>query len=177
MKYLTIAIIGIAAIIGITVWLRKTPHAEAPVLTADQQQAASAATGATATATGSATTVSKKIITTKITTKNGMTIETLKEGTGEAITNGKTAVMQYTGMFTDGKVFDATSLRGDEPFSFVLGAGQVIKGWDQGVLGMKVGESRKLTIPGELAYGERGAGSVIPPNATLVFEVTLTAIK
>lgn len=107
---------------------------------------------------------------------NGMTIETIKEGAGEAITNGKTAVVDYVGKLTDGTVFDASARHG-QPFAFPLGAGMVIKGWDQGVLGMKVGETRILTIPPELAYGDTGAGGVIPPKATLVFEVTLREIK
>ena len=109
--------------------------------------------------------------------KGNMKIETIKEGTGQEITNGQTAIVQYTGMLTDGTVFDATSKRGGAPFSFTLGAGQVIRGWDQGVLGMKIGETRKLTIPADLGYGAGGIPGVIPPNATLVFEVTLEGIK
>ena len=105
-----------------------------------------------------------------------MKIETTKEGTGAEITNGKTAVVHYTGKLTDGKVFDSSVSRGT-PFEFPLGAGMVIKGWELGVLGMKVGEKRILTIPSELGYGERGAGGVIPPNATLIFEVELLGIK
>ena len=112
-----------------------------------------------------------------ITTKEGMKIEIIKEGAGIAITNGQTATVDYVGSLTDGKVFDASKNHGTSGFSFSLGAGQVIKGWDQGVLGMKVGEVRKLTIPGELAYGANGIPNVIPANATLVFEVTLLAIK
>jgi len=103
-------------------------------------------------------------------------IETLKEGTGQAIANGSTAVVHYTGWLTDGTKFDSSVDRG-EPFSFLLGAGQVIRGWDQGVLGMKVGEKRKLTIAPELGYGSSGAGGIIPPNATLIFEVELLEIK
>jgi FKBP-type peptidyl-prolyl cis-trans isomerase FkpA len=106
----------------------------------------------------------------------------LKPGTGEAIAAGKTAVVHYTGWLyeaaaTDhkGKQFDSS--RNGAPFRFPLGTGQVIKGWDQGVLGMKVGESRRLTIPADLAYGDKGAGGVIPPGATLVFDVDLIAIE
>jgi len=112
-----------------------------------------------------------------ITTKEGMKIEIIKEGSGVAITNGQTATVDYVGSLTDGKIFDASRNHGDSGFSFLLGAGQVIKGWDQGVLGMKVGEVRKLTIPSELAYGANGIPGTIPGGATLVFEVTLLAIK
>lgn len=112
-----------------------------------------------------------------ITTKEGMKIETLKEGTGVAIANGQTATVDYVGSLTDGKVFDASKNHGTTGFSFTIGAGQVIKGWDQGVLGMKVGEVRKLTIPSDLAYGPNGIPGVIPGGATLIFEVTLLSIK
>jgi FKBP-type peptidyl-prolyl cis-trans isomerase len=109
-------------------------------------------------------------------TKDNMTIETTHEGTGPGIVNGQTAVVEYTGKLADGSVFDASSKHG-QPFSFPLGAGMVIKGWDQGVLGMKVGETRVLTIPPELGYGAAGYPPIIPQNATLTFEVTLVAIK
>lgn len=101
--------------------------------------------------------------------------ETLTEGQGVTIANGQTAVVHYTGWLTDGTKFDSSVDRG-EPFEFVVGAGAVITGWDQGVLGMKVGEKRKLTIPSDLAYGDAGVGP-IPPKATLIFEVELLAIK
>jgi len=103
-------------------------------------------------------------------------IETLKEGAGEAIKNGDTAVVHYTGTLLDGTKFDSSVDRG-QPFSFQLGAGRVIAGWEQGVLGMKVGEKRKLTIAPELGYGASGAGGVIPPNAPLIFEVELLEIR
>ena len=102
--------------------------------------------------------------------------EVLKEGEGEAITNGQTAVVHYTGWLTDGIKFDSSIDRG-VPFEFSLGASMVISGWDQGVLGMKAGEKRKLTIPSGLAYGEQGSPGSIPPNATLIFEVELVGIK
>lgn len=102
--------------------------------------------------------------------------EILKQGNGEEAKNGDTVVVNYVGTLTDGKKFDSSIDRG-VPFSFTLGSGEVIKGWDIGVLGMKIGEKRKLTIPSELGYGENGAGSMIPPNATLIFEVDLLEIK
>jgi FKBP-type peptidyl-prolyl cis-trans isomerase len=107
----------------------------------------------------------------------------LKAGTGPAIQSGQTAVVQYTGwLYSEsapehkGTKFDSSRDR-NEPFSFPLGAGQVIPGWDQGVVGMQVGGQRRLVIPPELGYGSRGAGGVIPPNATLVFDVELVAIQ
>ncbi|MDP2860390.1 MAG: FKBP-type peptidyl-prolyl cis-trans isomerase [bacterium] len=95
----------------------------------------------------------------------------MKEGQGQEAKNGDTVFVHYTGWLLDGTKFDSSVDRGT-PFSFILGAGQVIKGWDVGVLGMKPGEKRKLTIPANLGYGEMGTpGGPIPPNATLVFEV------
>jgi FKBP-type peptidyl-prolyl cis-trans isomerase len=104
-----------------------------------------------------------------------LTIEEIVVGTGTEAVAGKSVGVHYTGWLTNGKKFDSSVDRG-EPFSFELGAGQVIKGWDQGVAGMKIGGKRKLTIPPELGYGARGAGGVIPPQATLVFEVELLSV-
>jgi len=107
-----------------------------------------------------------------VTTASGLKYEDLTEGTGAEAKAGQTVSVHYTGWLTDGQKFDSSKDRND-PFAFVLGGGMVIKGWDEGVQGMKVGGVRKLTIPPQLGYGVRGAGGVIPPNATLVFEVEL----
>lgn len=102
--------------------------------------------------------------------------EDLTVGTGTEAAAGKKVTVHYTGWLTDGKKFDS-SLDRKQPFTFALGAGQVIRGWDMGVVGMKIGGKRKLTIPSELGYGPSGAGAVIPPNATLVFEVELLKVE
>jgi len=102
-------------------------------------------------------------------------IETLKEGTGEVSKVGDTLTVDYTGTLEDGTKFDSSI--GRAPFSFTLGQNRVIQGWEQGMLGMKAGEKRRLTIPSSLGYGSRGAGGLIPPNATLIFEVDLLEIN
>ncbi len=112
----------------------------------------------------------------KVTTPSGLQYEEIIVGTGAQPTAGQTVVVHYTGTLTDGKKFDSSVDRG-QPFKFVLGRGMVIKGWDEGLSTMKVGGKRKLTIPPDLGYGARGAGGVIPPNATLVFDVELIAVQ
>jgi FKBP-type peptidyl-prolyl cis-trans isomerase len=106
---------------------------------------------------------------------SGLSHIELVEGTGPAAAAGQQVTVHYTGWLTDGTKFDSSRDRG-QPFSFRLGAGQVIRGWDEGVAGMKVGGRRKLTVPSELGYGARGAGGVIPPGATLVFTVELLGV-
>ncbi|HQY59655.1 MAG: FKBP-type peptidyl-prolyl cis-trans isomerase [Nitrospira sp.] len=112
----------------------------------------------------------------EITTDSGLKYVDLVAGTGREATAGNQVSVHYTGWLTNGTKFDSSVDR-KEPFSFPLGAGRVIKGWDEGVAGMKVGGKRKLTIPSQLGYGARGAGGVIPPNATLVFDVELLEVR
>lgn len=107
---------------------------------------------------------------------SGLKYEDLEEGTGTEATAGNKVTVHYTGWLEDGSKFDSSHDRND-PFQFSLGAGMVIKGWDEGVAGMKIGGKRKLTIPSELGYGANGAGGVIPPNATLIFDVELLEVK
>jgi FKBP-type peptidyl-prolyl cis-trans isomerase len=184
----TKSIIGIIIVVIIialiAVWLVKAPKSPqepaAPVATDNSgvtaaSPATTSQTAASAPAAAPAPASSGKIISTN--TIDGMKIEVTKEGTGEPIKNGQTAVMLYTGKLADGSVFDSTANHGNQPFSFSLGAGQVIKGWDEGIVGMKVGEERTLIIPPELGYGANGYPPVIPANATLTFDVTLVGIK
>jgi FKBP-type peptidyl-prolyl cis-trans isomerase FkpA len=111
-----------------------------------------------------------------LTTDSGLKYEDVSEGIGPGAKSGDTVEVHYTGWLTDGKKFDSSHDR-KQTFAFKLGAGKVIKGWDEGVAGMKTGGKRKLTIPPALGYGARGAGNVIPANAELVFEVDLVKIR
>jgi peptidylprolyl isomerase len=111
-----------------------------------------------------------------VTTPSGLKYIEIKEGTGATPKPRQTVVVHYTGTLENGKKFDSSRDRG-QPFSFNIGVGQVIKGWDEGLSTMKVGGQRQLIIPPELGYGARGAGGVIPPNATLIFDVELLDVK
>jgi FKBP-type peptidyl-prolyl cis-trans isomerase FkpA len=108
-------------------------------------------------------------------TGSGLQIEKLVDGNGAAPKAGDRVTVHYTGWLTDGRKFDSSVDRG-QPFVFTIGRGQVIRGWDEGVATMRVGDKVRLTIPPEMGYGARGAGGVIPPNATLIFEVELLAV-
>ncbi len=120
--------------------------------------------------------VYKMTATQKITIAPGLEATIVKQGSGAAIQKGQMAKVHYTGWLTDNTKFDSSKDR-NEPFEFQIGGMQVIRGWDLGVEGMKVGEVRKLNIAPELGYGEQGAGTIIPPNSTLVFEVELIGIN
>ena len=108
----------------------------------------------------------------QVTTASGLKYTDVKVGSGASPVKGKNVTVHYTGTLENGKKFDSSVDR-NQPFSFVIGVGQVIRGWDEGVMGMKIGGKRKLVIPANLGYGARGAGGVIPPNATLLFDVEL----
>jgi FKBP-type peptidyl-prolyl cis-trans isomerase len=118
----------------------------------------------------------KGIRTMMVTTASGLQYEDIVVGEGASPTAGKEVTVHYTGTLTDGTKFDSSVDRG-KPFVFPIGMGRVIKGWDEGVMTMKIGGRRKLVIPADLGYGSRGAGGVIPPNATLVFDVELLGVK
>ncbi len=112
----------------------------------------------------------------EVVTESGLKYIELEEGTGKAPLSGQGVMVHYTGTLEDGTKFDSSVDR-NKPFSFTIGIGRVIQGWDEGVMSMKVGGKRRLIIPAELGYGARGAGGVIPPNATLIFDVELLEIR
>ncbi len=176
-------IIAVIIIVLIGVWIGKAPatppQPEVPAsvvpVTSTPDQVNPAQSTVAPAPTPAPSTTPAKVISTK--TVSGMKIEVTKEGTGDTIKNGQSAEMLYTGKLTDGTVFDSTAKRNNQPLVFTIGAGQVIKGWDLGIIGMKVGEKRTLTIPYDLAYGESGYPPAIPPKATLIFDVELVGIK
>lgn len=144
-------------------------------------QPVAVATELSATATENSTLIATNAMTDEtagsdvVTTPSGLKYIDVKEGTGASPKTGQTVTVHYTGTLDDGTKFDSSRDRGS-PFSFKIGVGQVIKGWDEGVATMKVGGQRQLIIPSDLGYGARGAGGVIPPNATLKFDVELLKI-
>lgn len=163
MKSTHIAIIvGVAVLIGLHLILDK------PLDSKGKESTAKSAAQA-----GEIKTTNKATKTMDVTT---LKIEDEKVGTGAEAKAGDSVTVHYVGTLMDGTMFDASRKHGDTGFTFTLGAGQVIKGWDQGVAGMKVGGKRKLTIPADLAYGNRAVGGVIPANSPLMFEVELISV-
>ena len=163
---LAVYVVVAAAIIGVGAWYANT-------LTQQQPPATTTTTNTTTNVPTPQPTVAGQ----SITTMDGLVIKDDTIGTGTVAQVGNYVTVNYTGTLDDGTVFDSSLKPGRTPFSFILGAGQVIKGWDEGVLGMAIGGTRELTIPPALGYGAQGAGSVIPPNATLHFTVTLLSVS
>jgi len=159
-----LAALMMVAALSVTGCSKPATPAETPAATAPAEQPAAEAP-APAPATGPVTKDVTKLV-----------IKDTKVGTGAEATAGKSVTVNYTGYLTDGTKFDS-SLDSGQPFTFNLGGGEVIKGWDEGVAGMKVGGTRTLTIPPAMGYGDQGAGGAIPPGATLLFEVQLLAVK
>ncbi len=158
---------------GAVLWCAAMKHLCAPLVAI----ALALSWGCSHKAKGSASAESDPAGARKSAPAGGLKVDEVKVGEGTTATKGKTVAVHYTGKLTDGTKFDSSYDRG-QPIEFPLGAGVVIKGWDQGIEGMKVGGKRKLTIPPDLAYGARGTpGGPIPPNATLVFDVELVAVK
>lgn len=157
-----LAVLALAS--GVYVLSTKSQSEKLPLATPNAPATIETTTEPVATSSGSSKMEDKLIITDE------------KIGTGLEAVSGKAVTVNYVGTLTDGTKFDSSYDR-NQPFTFNLGAGEVIKGWDQGVAGMKVGGKRKLTIPASLGYGAAGAGGVIPPNATLIFEIELLKVE
>lgn len=166
-KIIIIAIVLVVALAGVWYYCfkQKTLSAPEPIASNTNQASVNNTIGSEETNSANPNKESK------------MKIEILKQGTGVETKSGDVLTVNYTGTLTDGTKFDSSLNPGREPFVFTVGAGQVIKGWDEGLIGMKVGEQRKLTIPSEMGYGASGAAGVIPPNATLIFVVDLLKIN
>lgn len=164
-RIIIIAIVALVAVLAIGYGMQEddTPSSTAETPSGDEN----AAVTDTTSETGDAPVVDDV---------TELVVEDLVEGTGDEAVAGNTVSVHYTGWLTDGTKFDSSLDRG-QPFQFTLGQGSVIRGWDVGVEGMKVGGTRRLTIPPDMGYGASGAGGVIPPNATLVFEVELLAVQ
>ena len=171
---LVAATLAAVSVVGCKKETAAKPSATQPKTTAPATPAATAPTQEAKVAESPAVQAARKLGTPTndpvVTTASGLQYIDVKEGQGEAAAPGDTVSVHYTGWLTDVTMFDSSLKRG-QPFSFPLGAGRVIPGWDEGVAGMKPGGIRKLIIPPDLGYGAQGAGGVIPPNATLVFEV------
>jgi peptidylprolyl isomerase len=183
--FLAIIIIGIILVVGYlmfglgettpTTFVNQNQFATTTTVQQDIQPVTTTATStATTTATSTATTTIRTNATT--TSMNTLKITDTTIGTGPEATNGKRITVHYTGRLQDGTVFDSSVTRG-QPFTFTLGAGDVIEGWEKGFAGMKVGGKRTSVIPPEMAYGPRGAGRSVPPNATLTFDVELLGVE
>lgn len=166
-----LAVIVIALFIGGVIWAAQRP---AKTNTTNEPIATSTNTPTSSQTTDNSTASTQPNA--SVTPSDSLKIVTTQEGSGVAAKNGDMVDVNYTGKLTDGTIFDSSIPRG-QPFSFILGGGEVIKGWDQGIIGMKVGEKRTLTIPASLGYGAQGYPPNIPPNATLVFDVELVKIK
>ena len=166
-KRLIHSMILMAALVGALALTGCNTAAQTPAATASVEAPAAEAPAAEAPATQTGTPTADV---------TELKVKEIKVGTGTQAKAGDTVSVHYTGWLTDGTKFDSSKDAG-QPFEFQLGQGMVIKGWDVGVAGMKVGGVRKLTIPADMGYGEQGAGGVIPPGATLVFEVELLAVK
>ena len=161
--YRTIFILALIAVVSVTL-IAQTATKKKAATTGAAHRAAPAASGPTKV-TGEGTT-----------TPSGLQYWDIKPGTGATAENGKVVKMEYTGWLTNGKKFDS-NVGSKEPFTVHLGAGEVIKGWDEGIAGMKVGGKRQLKIPPRLAYGEQGYPGAIPPSSTLIFDVKLLAVE
>jgi FKBP-type peptidyl-prolyl cis-trans isomerase FkpA len=173
--------LALAALVAVAGCQERETGGSAPAATAGASTSSTTTTTTTTTSTAggtsvTATTEAPAAASQEVTMPSGLKYQDLVVGTGAEATAGKTVSVHYTGWLTDGTKFDSSLDRG-QPFPFQLGAGSVIRGWDEGVAGMKVGGKRKLTIPPALGYGERGYPGAIPPNATLVFDVQLLDVK